>query len=594
MKNQNANMLRITSIFLVILLFGLMSASITHAETYSFVTKWGSQGSGTGQLYAPGLLSLDSSGNIYVADINNLRIQEFNSNGAYINQFGMSYGSKNGSLSYPHSAAVDRSGNVYVADTGNYRIQKFDSEGNYITQWGSKSIGDGKVFVPYGIAIDSSSNVYVSDTDGDRIVKFNSNGRYITQWGYSGRSNKQFYDPKGIAIDSSGNVYVADTSNHRIQKFDSNGNYLMLFGATGADSGQLVYPRGVAVDSSGNIYVADTDNNRIQKFDKSGNYITQWGSRGSGDGQFMLPIGVTVDSSGNVYVSDTGNNRIQKFATTKPVLPVANFISNVTSGYTPLSVAFTDKSTNFPTSWKWNFGDGTNSTFQNPVHVYSKTGNYIVNLTVSNANGTNSKLGPINVSLKPGPILPVANFSSNVTKGYPPLSVQFTDLSKNATSRKWNFGDGTNSTLQNPVHVYSKTGNYIVNLTVSNANGTNSKLGPINVSAVPPICNTSTIYGYSFTDSNKNKIMDTGEVALSNMTININGYDTCKGTLVSTTTKTNSTGYFAFNGVDPGVYVVSESFVIGWLPTTDASYTLTVPSNSTKIRKDFGNSKFVK
>ena len=116
-------------------------------------------------------------------------------------------------------------------------------------------------------------------------------------------------------------------------------------------------------------------------------------------------------------------------------------------------------------------------------------------------------------------------------------------------------------------------------------------IGPIPVPM--PACNTSTIYGYSFDDSNINKKKGTGEVGLSNMTINLNGYDTCKGTLVSTTTQTNSAGYFAFKGVNPGVYVISESFVIGWLPTTNVAYTLTVPSNSKSIRKDFGNSKFV-
>jgi PKD repeat protein len=83
---------------------------------------------------------------------------------------------------------------------------------------------------------------------------------------------------------------------------------------------------------------------------------------------------------------------------------------------------------------------------------------------------------------KPEPILPIASFSSNVTSGYAPLSVKFTDLSKNVSSRIWDFGDGVTSTSQNPVHVYSKKGNYTVNLTVKNTNGTDSKAGLIIVS----------------------------------------------------------------------------------------------------------------
>ncbi len=95
-----------------------------------------------------------------------------------------------------------------------------------------------------------------------------------------------------------------------------------------------------------------------------------------------------------------------------------------------------------------------------------------------------------------------------------------------------------------------------------------------------------------FNRANDNKTKDTGEVGLSNWTINLKGYNTCTRTLVSTTIKTNATGYFAFKNVNGGTYVLSEDFVLGWLPTTDAAYTLRVPSNSVSIRKDFGNKKF--
>jgi PKD repeat protein len=75
----------------------------------------------------------------------------------------------------------------------------------------------------------------------------------------------------------------------------------------------------------------------------------------------------------------------------------------------------------------------------------------------------------------PIPILPTADFSSKITSGPSPLSIQFTDLSKNAVSWKWNFGDGASSTQQNPMHTYSAAGNYTVTLTVSNTDGTDTK-----------------------------------------------------------------------------------------------------------------------
>ena len=68
--------------------------------------------------------------------------------------------------------ATDGSGNVYVADAGNHRIQKFDASGTFLTAWGSYGSGDGQFAYPSGVATDASGNVYVADTDNHRIQKF--------------------------------------------------------------------------------------------------------------------------------------------------------------------------------------------------------------------------------------------------------------------------------------------------------------------------------------------------------------------------------------------------------------------------------------
>jgi PKD repeat protein len=108
------------------------------------------------------------------------------------------------------------------------------------------------------------------------------------------------------------------------------------------------------------------------------------------------------------------------------------------------------------------------------------------NCTIASKNVT------INVSEKP--VLPSANFSTNVTNGTAPLTVKFTDLSKNATFRTWNFGDSTNSTQQSPMHTYSAAGNYKVTLTVGNSNGTDSMTRNISVVKKEIISNLSGIY----------------------------------------------------------------------------------------------------
>jgi parallel beta-helix repeat protein len=155
-----------------------------------------------------------------------------------------------------------------------------------------------------------------------------------------------------------------------------------------------------------------------------------------------------------------------------PVKPVAAFSASPTSGNAPLNVTFTDTSTGSPTSWKWAFGDGTNSTVENPVHTYSTQGNYTVALAVSNAAGNNTvtKTGYITVGTTSSK--PVVSFWGSPTSGNAPLNVTFKDNSTGSpTAWNWSFGDGTLSTVQNPKHTYSAAGNYTVKLTATNAAG---------------------------------------------------------------------------------------------------------------------------
>jgi hypothetical protein len=304
-----------------------------------FILKWGSSGEGNGQFANPRGVAVDSSGNVYVADENNNRIQKFTSSGTFMDKWGAnggngSWGSGNGEFNMPWGVAVDSSGNVYVADSSNHRIQKLASSGTFLTRWGanggdgSSGNGNGEFRYPTGVVVDSSGNVYVADINNNRIQKLDSAGTFLTRWGTnggdgsSGNGNGEFDGPCGVAVDSLGNVYVADTANNRIQKFD--GTTWSSF----ASSGQFYGPCGVAVDSSGNVYVADTNNNRIQKFTSAGTFLARWGHNGGdgnpgrGNGEFRYPTGVAVDSSGNVYVADTYNHRIQKFGFTSGPTPV--------------------------------------------------------------------------------------------------------------------------------------------------------------------------------------------------------------------------------------------------------------------------------
>jgi parallel beta-helix repeat protein len=281
-----------------------LTLSAIGAEIYLFESKWG-----TGY---PSGVTIDASGNVYVAEYPNHQIQKFTSDGTFLTKWG-SYGLGDGQFYYPWDVAVDSLGNVYVADRDNYRIQKFTSEGTFLTKWGSSGSGDGQFSSPEGVAVDGSGNVYVADTYNNRIQKFSSTGTFITKWGSYGSGNGQLYSPWGISVDAGGNVYVADSYNHRVQKFTSTGTFITKWGSYGSGNGNFNYPYGIAVDVDGSVYIADTYNHRIQKFTSGGTFLTKWGGSGSGDGQFSSPFGIAVDAGGNVYVADYSNHRIQKF-----------------------------------------------------------------------------------------------------------------------------------------------------------------------------------------------------------------------------------------------------------------------------------------
>ncbi|WP_226990888.1 PGF-pre-PGF domain-containing protein [Methanosarcina acetivorans] len=186
----------------------------------------------------------------------------------------------------------------------------------------------------------------------------------------------------------------------------------------------------------------------------------------------------------NANGTDTETAVITVLEEELPVLPVANFTLNKTSGYYPLTVLFTDLSENAD-SWSWDFDNNgqPDSTVQNPIYVYEVPGAYTVNLTVSNANGTDTETAVITVLDEEIPILPVANFTLNKTSGYYPLTVLFTDTSQNATSRSWDVnGDGVEDSNETSfAYIYNSRGTYEAKLTVSNANGTDTETATIDV-----------------------------------------------------------------------------------------------------------------
>ena len=228
----------------------------------------------------------------------------------FVTSWGSS-GTLNGQFNSPFGVAVDSSGNVYIADAGNDRVQKFTSNGDFITKWGTQGTDYGQFNNPTGVAADSSGNIYIADTDNHRVQVFTSSGDFITKWGTPGSDDGQFNNPSAVAIDNSGNVYVTDYYNSRVQKFTNNGTYITQWGSIETD-----LPTGIAVDSAGNVYVTGVGGGSgVQVFTSNGDYISQLGTWGTAPGQFLGPTGVAVDNSGNIYVTEANLvfDRVQRF-----------------------------------------------------------------------------------------------------------------------------------------------------------------------------------------------------------------------------------------------------------------------------------------
>jgi PKD repeat protein len=153
--------------------------------------------------------------------------------------------------------------------------------------------------------------------------------------------------------------------------------------------------------------------------------------------------------------------------------PASSFTLDKTSGDSPLTVIFTSTSTGTITSYSWNFGDGGTSASQNPSHTFSTAGSYTVTLTVTGAGGSNSCTKSITVTQAQA--APVSSFTADKTSGNAPLTVNFTSTSTGSiTSYAWIFGDGGESSSQNPSHTYNNAGSYTTTLTVTGPGGSSS------------------------------------------------------------------------------------------------------------------------
>jgi len=311
------------------------------------------------QIAQPGGVTVDTAGNIFIADTYNNRIRKVTVNTGIVitvagngsNNCGGDEGAATSAeLFDPNGLTIDGLGNIYIADTWNNRVRKINIVTGIITTMAGNGssvyAGDGGLATlaglpqPSGIAVDTAGNIYIADSYNNRIRKVNASTGIITtvvgngSAGYSGDGaaavSAELNNPSGVAVDAAGNIYIADANNYRIRKVNVSTGIITTVAGNGlrsniGDGGlatlaELIDIGGVAVDAAGNIYVSS--GTTIRKVSASTGIINTVAGNGnygySGDGGtaidavLTIPSGIAITALGNIYIADAGSNTIRK------------------------------------------------------------------------------------------------------------------------------------------------------------------------------------------------------------------------------------------------------------------------------------------
>jgi len=256
------------------------------------------------KLSYPTGVAVDGSGNLYIADVNNYRVRKVDAsgnittvagNGTCCGTTGDGGPATNARIGSPYGVTLDASGNLYIADTSNNVIRKVDASGTITTIAGSGtsgSSGDGgpaisaKLSYPAGVAVDASGNLYVADRNNYRVRMISPSGTITTvagtgnccSGGDGGKATSANLDfPAGVAVDTAGNLYIADgTSRIRLV---SGGIITTIAGAGSmgysgdggpATSATFQGVSGIAVDAAGMVAFIDLNDNAVRLLTPAG------------------------------------------------------------------------------------------------------------------------------------------------------------------------------------------------------------------------------------------------------------------------------------------------------------------------------------
>ena len=246
-------------------------------------------------------VDFDSKGRMYLFHRGKQPILCFDRDGTFIRSWGDQL------IGQAHGLRVDRHDNIWVTDIGNHMVFQFNPQGKLLLALG-KSGKPGNTIdqfnKPTDVAFGPEGEFYVSDGYGNsRVMKFAANGKYLGQWGEPGKGPGQFNLPHSIIIDDKNRVLVGDRENDRVQIFDREGKLLEVWPGFA--------PYGMEYDAQGRLFVADGRANKVLQVNPAGKVVNSWGKKGTGLGEYNLPHMLAFDADGNLYIAEIGGRRLQ-------------------------------------------------------------------------------------------------------------------------------------------------------------------------------------------------------------------------------------------------------------------------------------------
>ena len=249
---------------IVVIESGKHCVTVMHKESEMSIHSFGMKGTIDGHFTYPRGLAISHDGHILVTDEH--RLQKLTFDGFCVKSVGGSNsGSGQSQFCFPMGIAVHpTTGQIFVADSDNNRIQVFDGNLNFLNTILAdieEPLGN-----PCSISLDSLEEcIYVTEYCRHCVIKFSMGGEYLKWFGTEGSAPGKLNRPSSITVNND-LVYVSEYGNHRVSVFDCKGVFLYCFGKQGKAEEEFNYPDCLTTDGFGSLYVSDSLNNRIAIF----------------------------------------------------------------------------------------------------------------------------------------------------------------------------------------------------------------------------------------------------------------------------------------------------------------------------------------